>query len=48
MIKALQTILKALEIIVRVVSWVIVNGVPFIRGIIEEFKALREKRAAKK
>ena len=48
MIKVLDYILKFAGIIIKVVQWIIVNGIPFIRGIIEEIKALKEKQAAKK
>lgn len=48
MIKVLEAIVKFAGIIIKVVQWVLVNGIPFIRGIIEEIKALRQKQAEKK
>jgi len=48
MIKVLNQILKFIGILVKVITWIIANGIPFVRGIIEEIKALKEKRAAKK
>jgi len=45
--KILQFILKVAEIIIKIISWLITNGIPFVRGIIEEFKAAKKKKALK-
>lgn len=42
--KILKAILKAAELIIKVVQWIITNGIPFVRGIIEEIKTLKEKK----
>lgn len=41
-------IIKFLEVIVQVITWLITNGIPFVRGIIEEIKAAKAKSAFKK
>lgn len=46
--KLLQQLLRLLEIIIKVVTWIIVNGVPFFRGIWEEIQAMREKAGKKR
>lgn len=42
--KVLNTILKILGIIIKVITWIIINGVPFFRGIWEEIKSASAKR----
>lgn len=45
--KVLKTILKILGIIIKVITWIIVNGVPFFRGIWEEIKNASAKKRAR-
>ncbi len=41
--KFLKAVLKILGIIIKVIQWIIVNGIPFIRGIWEEIKNAQKK-----
>lgn len=41
-------ILRIVELIYKAVVWIVVNGIPFFRGLIEEWKAGAAKRAARK
>ena len=35
--------IKVIRVIVKILTWLITNGIPFVRGIIEEYKAAKEK-----
>lgn len=43
----MEKFLNVLKLIVKIITWLIANGIPFLRGIIEEIKAAREKRLNK-
>lgn len=37
-------IIKWLEMIVKIIEWLITNGIPFVRGIIEDIKNRESKK----
>lgn len=45
--KIFDVILKYAGIFIKLITWIVKNGVPFLRGIIEEIKAAKAKKASK-
>lgn len=41
-------ILRIVELVYKAIVWIVVNGIPFFRGLIEEWKSNQQKKAAKK
>lgn len=46
--KVLAWIIKFFSIVIKVIQWIITNGIPFFRGIIEEIKAAKRKKNARR
>jgi len=40
---ALRAILKILGLLVKLITWIIINAIPFLRGLIEEWKKAKKK-----
>lgn len=45
--KIFDIIIRYAGILIKLITWIVKNGVPFLRGIIEEVKAAQAKKAAK-
>jgi hypothetical protein len=43
----METVIKVLAAVVKTITWVLTNALPFVRGIIEEFKKAQAKKALK-
>lgn len=39
----LDKIVKFFGLLVKIITWLLANGIPFVRGIIEEIKKARTK-----
>lgn len=40
--------MKYIKAVIKILTWMVTNGIPFVRGIIEEWKAAKAKKAARK
>ena len=40
--------IKILTFVVKAITWIIVNAIPFVRGLIEEWKSWQDRKKAKR
>lgn len=44
----MKKVIWIIELVYKLLKWVIINGIPFFRGLIEEWKQLRANNELKK